>query len=147
MSAEEKAGRTSTLRLLLDENISRQVAQALRERGYDVVHVFELGLQGSADPVVFRIGQVRQAAVCTANRADFELLAGAWATWAWAVITDCSSLVAASFCARRIGSRCWSTSLPSPPRSMTAWSTSEHHTFHPWRRISLGHRLPRVFPY
>jgi len=69
------------LRLLLDENISRQVGRALREQGYDVQHVFELGLQGSSDPVVFHAGQVRQAAICTANRVDFELLAGAWSTW------------------------------------------------------------------
>ncbi len=69
------------MRLLLDENISRRVARALREQGYDVQHVFELGLQGSSDPVVFHAGQVRQAAICTANRVDFELLAGAWSTW------------------------------------------------------------------
>ena len=69
------------MHLLLDENISKQVARALREQGYDVQHVFDLSLQGSADPVVFHTAQVRQAAICTANRVDFELLASAWDTW------------------------------------------------------------------
>lgn len=69
------------MRLLLDENISRQVARALTKQGYDVVHVFDLGLQGRADPVIFHAAQVRQAAIVTANRADFELLVIAWDTW------------------------------------------------------------------
>jgi hypothetical protein len=69
------------MRLLLDENISRQVARALSGQGYDVAHVFDLGLQGKSDPVIFHTAQVRQAAVVTGNRADFELLVIAWDTW------------------------------------------------------------------
>lgn len=35
--------------LLLDEGLPRGAAQALRERGWDAVHVWDLGMQGASD--------------------------------------------------------------------------------------------------
>jgi predicted nuclease of predicted toxin-antitoxin system len=40
-------------RLLLDANLSPSLAEALRWRGHDAVHVNEVGLQAAADPAIF----------------------------------------------------------------------------------------------
>jgi arginase family enzyme len=49
-------------RLLLDENVTWELAAALRQRGHDVLHVRDLGLLGADDEVVFaaaiRVGRV-----------------------------------------------------------------------------------------
>ena len=67
-----------TLRLLIDEGISRDVVAALTAQGYQVEHVIDIGLKRQGDWLVFHEAQVRQAVICTSNRRDFEMLAQAW---------------------------------------------------------------------
>ena len=69
------------LRILLDEGISREVARELTASGYDRQSILDLGLKAQPDPVIFRIAQERQAALCTLNRHDFHLLVIAWREW------------------------------------------------------------------
>ena len=40
------------MRLLVDENLSIRVARRLSDIGYDVVHVTEVGLGNTDDPVI-----------------------------------------------------------------------------------------------
>ena len=37
------------MKLLVDENVSPRVAEALRDKGYDVQHVREVGMKGQPD--------------------------------------------------------------------------------------------------
>lgn len=69
------------IRLLLDEGISRNVMHTLDAEGFFVEHALDSGLKGSPDPIIFLEAQKRQAALCTLNRSDFELLASAWNSW------------------------------------------------------------------
>jgi len=39
-------------RLLLDENLSEKLVPRLRSQGHDVVHVAQVGLKGTPDPVI-----------------------------------------------------------------------------------------------
>lgn len=70
-----------TLRLLIDEGVSRDIVQALTAQGYHVEHVIDLGLKRKGDWLIFLTAQQRQAVVCTSNRRDFEMLANAWRAW------------------------------------------------------------------
>lgn len=63
------------MKLLLDEQISWQVAERLRERGHDVVAATaESTLRGMSDPDLFAAAQTQGRAVVTYNRIDFEPL-------------------------------------------------------------------------
>jgi predicted nuclease of predicted toxin-antitoxin system len=64
--------------LLLDENISPKVAEALcREDGLDACHVRDRGLLGSTDAEVLERAFVEDRVLVTANVGDFEKLARA----------------------------------------------------------------------
>ncbi len=68
------------MRLLVDENLSIRVARRLADVGYDVVHVTEVGLGNTDDPVIFDWAAAEDRAVVTSD-ADFGgLLAVAGAT-------------------------------------------------------------------
>ena len=70
------------MKLLLDEQISGEVAKRLRERGVDAVAIAEEpSLRGLGDPDVFEIAQVQERAVVTYNRDDFE-----------AIVRECAEL-------------------------------------------------------
>lgn len=60
--------------LLLDEDVPILLAQVLRDRGHDVVHVTELGLSGAPDQVVFQRAIDAGRTVLTHNVADFLVL-------------------------------------------------------------------------
>lgn len=62
------------VRLLLDEDVPILLAQVLRDRGHDVVHVTELDLSGAPDQVVFQRAIDEGRAVLTHNIADFLVL-------------------------------------------------------------------------
>jgi len=66
--AETRSG----LRILLDENVPMAVAASLRRRqpNAEVFHALEVGLQGSADPDVFRWAQDNECIIVTFDR-DF----------------------------------------------------------------------------
>ena len=63
-----------SLRFLLDENIAPSVADGLREKGYDVVHVRDVGLRGAPDPDVISFARSEQRVLVTqdADFADFR---------------------------------------------------------------------------
>jgi hypothetical protein len=68
-----------TPRLLLDENVTWELATALRERGQDVLHVRDLGLLGAVDETVFAAAIRHERAVLTHDVADFTALARRYA--------------------------------------------------------------------
>ncbi len=63
-------------KLLLDEHIWTHLAVVLREQGFDVLHVHEVGLGGEHDDeVVLAFASERQRAILTNNARDFVPLA------------------------------------------------------------------------
>ena len=62
------------MRLLLDEQISRRIAEALRERGHDVLAGDEAGLAQRPDEEVLGWAVRDRRAVVTANYRDFRAL-------------------------------------------------------------------------
>jgi hypothetical protein len=68
------------LRLLLDEHFSLAVAEQLRERGHDVVGVYEVGLGGLDDRQVLSWAAVQRRAVVTNNIKDFRPLHASYLT-------------------------------------------------------------------
>lgn len=58
------------MKLLLDENISPLVAEALRLEGYDALHVRETGLKGRADQEILTFAKKEGRALVTLD-ADF----------------------------------------------------------------------------
>lgn len=54
-------------RFLVDEDLSRSTAPALREAGYDAEDVRDVGLRGRSDEAVFTYAQDRNAILTTAN--------------------------------------------------------------------------------
>lgn len=64
-----------TPHLLLDENVTWELAAALRERGHDVLHVRDVGLLGAADEAVFGAA-VRDGRVVVTYDVDFIPIAG-----------------------------------------------------------------------
>ena len=68
------------MRLLVDENLSIRVARRLADVGHDVVHVTEVGLGNTDDPIIFDWAADEDRVVVTSD-ADFGgLLAVAGAT-------------------------------------------------------------------
>jgi hypothetical protein len=64
------------LKLLLDEMYPAVIAEALRDRGHDVVAVVERsGLRNLADAALFAVAQAEQRAVVTENLDDFSGIA------------------------------------------------------------------------
>jgi predicted nuclease of predicted toxin-antitoxin system len=68
-----------TPRLLLDENVTWELATALRERGHDVLHVRDLGLLGADDETVFAAAIRDERTVLTRDVVDFIALARQYA--------------------------------------------------------------------
>jgi predicted nuclease of predicted toxin-antitoxin system len=60
------------MRFLLDENIPKRLAMALRAEGHDVLRVQELGIQGAADEEVWSRARATASIFITADR-DFPL--------------------------------------------------------------------------
>lgn len=67
----------TTLRLLLDENLSPSLVQKLGEAGVVAEHVVHLGKSGLSDPDLWRLALSRDAIVVTINARDFLRLASA----------------------------------------------------------------------
>jgi predicted nuclease of predicted toxin-antitoxin system len=65
----------SAPRLLLDENVTWELAVALQERGHDVVHVRDLRLLGADDATVLAAAVRERRTVLTHDIADFLALA------------------------------------------------------------------------
>lgn len=63
------------LKLLVDENLSPQIAVTLRAEGFDVVHVRDRGLNAASDRELFDRAFVEDRLVVTSNVGDFERLA------------------------------------------------------------------------
>ena len=61
-------------RLLLDANVSPALAEALRWRGHDAVHVNELGLRTAPDRAIFRAAAALGRAVVTHDDDYLRLL-------------------------------------------------------------------------
>ena len=62
------------MRLLLDERVSRTIAEELRDRGHDVIAVAEAGLAQRPDEEVLAWAVRDGRAVVTANYRDFRML-------------------------------------------------------------------------
>jgi predicted nuclease of predicted toxin-antitoxin system len=63
-------------RLLLDANVSPSLAEALRWRGHDAVHVNEVDLRTASDGVIFRHAAASRRAVVTHDDDYLRLLHG-----------------------------------------------------------------------
>jgi predicted nuclease of predicted toxin-antitoxin system len=59
------------IRLLLDQGLPRSTALKLRERGWDVVHVGEIGLSRATDEEILQRGRIDGRVVVTLD-ADFQ---------------------------------------------------------------------------
>ena len=66
-------------KLLLDEQIWTYLAALLREQGFDVFHVTEVGLGETSDPVILAEAVKKHQAVVTFNIKDFVPLAHEYA--------------------------------------------------------------------
>ena len=62
------------MRLLLDEQLSPEIAKQLRRRGHDVLSVAEAGLRGHDDAAVLVWASSQERAVVTNNIRDFRPL-------------------------------------------------------------------------
>ncbi|MGH7758912.1 MAG: DUF5615 family PIN-like protein [Candidatus Dormibacteria bacterium] len=62
------------MRLLLDEQLSPQIAQQLQGRGHDVLSVAEAGLRGHEDAALLSWAASQQRALVTNNIRDFRPL-------------------------------------------------------------------------
>ena len=58
------------MKFLLDENISKTVTQRLRDAGFDVMHILEMGLQGKPDEDVMAVA-VRESRIILTHDKDF----------------------------------------------------------------------------
>ncbi|MFO1470055.1 MAG: DUF5615 family PIN-like protein [Turneriella sp.] len=66
------------IRLYLDEDVHKQVALALRVRGYDVVSVHELEKWNLSDEEQLAFAVSNNRAIFTFNRGDFAKLHEQW---------------------------------------------------------------------
>ncbi|HVC39801.1 MAG TPA: DUF5615 family PIN-like protein [Candidatus Dormibacteraeota bacterium] len=62
------------MRLLLDEQLSPEIAQQLQRRGHDVLSVAGAGLRGHADAAVLALAVSQERAVVTEPMGDFRPL-------------------------------------------------------------------------
>jgi len=62
-----------TFPLLLDQGIPRTACSCLRERGFEAIHVFQLGMSRSSDRQILDYARGRRMAVVTLD-ADFHTL-------------------------------------------------------------------------
>lgn len=62
------------MRLLIDEDVPRSVADLFQERGHEVILVRDVLLPGTPDPVVAAAGDQMEAIVVTWNQKDFRSL-------------------------------------------------------------------------
>ncbi|MCC6216475.1 MAG: DUF5615 family PIN-like protein [Polyangiaceae bacterium] len=77
------------MKLLLDENLSPRVAEALaRDDGLDVCHVRDRGLLGATDPEVLERAFLEDRVFVTKNVGDFETLASSRALHAGIVLIE-----------------------------------------------------------
>ena len=60
--------------LLLDEDVRLVLGEILRQRGYDVIHVLEVGRAGKSDPDQLAYAVSRQRTILTHNIRDYRLL-------------------------------------------------------------------------
>jgi len=60
--------------LLLDENISYPIARALRRRGWNIVHVKDLGMISADDPEIMETAIQSGRIVVTNNYGDYVAL-------------------------------------------------------------------------
>jgi hypothetical protein len=60
-------GSNHSPKLLLDEHIWEYLAKILRERGYDVIHVTEVGLVATPDDLIMKYAVGEHRAVVTFN--------------------------------------------------------------------------------
>lgn len=68
-----------TPRLLLDEDVQAGLAEALRRRGLDAVHLQELENKGLADAAVLALAAEQGRCLISYNVRDFVLLHNAYA--------------------------------------------------------------------
>jgi predicted nuclease of predicted toxin-antitoxin system len=61
------------VRLLLDANLSPEVARLLKEAGHDAIHVAEIGLLSAPDPEIMEAA-IREGRVLLTADADFGAL-------------------------------------------------------------------------
>ena len=64
--------------LLLDEDVTNQLVPLLRQRGFDIVSVVDLGRTGLTDEEQLIFAASQNRAILTYNIADFVQLARAW---------------------------------------------------------------------
>ncbi len=62
------------IKLLLDEDVHPPLAEALRQRGYDAVHVQEVGRKGIADAEQLGYAVAQQRCLVSFNVGDFARL-------------------------------------------------------------------------
>lgn len=67
-----------SVKLYLDEDLSQRAAQALREKGYDVVSSHEVGNDGLTDEEQLRYAAKEQRHLVTYNARDYLVLADLW---------------------------------------------------------------------
>lgn len=61
------------MKLLLDANLSPEVARLLKEAGHDAIHVRDLGLLSAPDPEILQTAATEERVLLTAD-ADFGAL-------------------------------------------------------------------------
>jgi len=66
------------MRLYLDEDMSSRVAQALRERGHDVISSHEVGNDGLSDEEQLQYATEQGRHLVTYNCRDYIVLADCW---------------------------------------------------------------------
>jgi len=64
----------ANIALLLDEDVRVKLAEILRQRGYDLIHVLEVDRAGKTDPEQLAYATSQQRAILTHNIRDFRLL-------------------------------------------------------------------------
>lgn len=65
-------------RLFLDEDVRPQLAVILRDRGYDAIHVHELGRRGALDAELLEYAAESGRTILTHNVSDFVILDRTW---------------------------------------------------------------------
>ena len=69
---------SAPIKLYLDEHIWLGLARTLRERGYDAIHVYDVGRGNLDDESQLVYAAAHERAILTFNACDFEPLAAEW---------------------------------------------------------------------